>query len=273
MGREGLLGIGEVSRYTGISVPMLRYYDKIGLCKPARVDPQSGYRLYRVTQVWDLGTISFLHSAGFSYEEVARIVESIDGRDVDGLLKTVEDELRRRMEACWRGLGYLGWIRDLGRDSFDPVPRWEHREARAVFESSVRNVPLSQYGPDLMAFLAPLPQPQPYVMGYLLTREVLEAGRFAPSGAYLDLYGAQPQVGEGSGVTALELPAGEWLCCDVELNGPMDSFTGSFEALLERCEGELGSAPVLIVADEKVFPFAVRDELLVSVAVTPLRGE
>jgi DNA-binding transcriptional MerR regulator/effector-binding domain-containing protein len=49
--RPRLLGIGEFSRMTFLSVKTLRHYHETGLLEPARVDPSSGYRFYGVSQV------------------------------------------------------------------------------------------------------------------------------------------------------------------------------------------------------------------------------
>ena len=38
--------IKEFSRFTGVSVRTLHYYDEIGLLKPAQVDKATGYRYY-----------------------------------------------------------------------------------------------------------------------------------------------------------------------------------------------------------------------------------
>ena len=42
--------IGEFSRFSQVTVKTLRYYDEIGLLKPARVDPFTGYRYYSASQ-------------------------------------------------------------------------------------------------------------------------------------------------------------------------------------------------------------------------------
>ncbi|WP_338125159.1 MerR family DNA-binding transcriptional regulator [Paenibacillus dendritiformis] len=41
--------IGEFSKLTQVSIRMLRYYDEVGLLKPARVDKLTGYRLFHRT--------------------------------------------------------------------------------------------------------------------------------------------------------------------------------------------------------------------------------
>ena len=46
-----LLTIGDFSRMTYLGVKALRHYHEIGLLVPADIDPASGYRLYRPSQV------------------------------------------------------------------------------------------------------------------------------------------------------------------------------------------------------------------------------
>ena len=46
-----MLSIGELARRTRVSVRMLRHYDELGLVKPHRVDPATGYRWYSASQV------------------------------------------------------------------------------------------------------------------------------------------------------------------------------------------------------------------------------
>lgn len=41
-----MLKIGEFSKVTGVSIHMLRNYDKIGLLVPSQIDTQTGYRYY-----------------------------------------------------------------------------------------------------------------------------------------------------------------------------------------------------------------------------------
>ncbi|MFQ8582560.1 MAG: MerR family DNA-binding transcriptional regulator [Holdemania massiliensis] len=43
--------IGEFSKLTQISIRMLRYYDEMGLLKPATIDPTNGYRMYTSAQI------------------------------------------------------------------------------------------------------------------------------------------------------------------------------------------------------------------------------
>lgn len=52
-----LLTIGEVSKMKGVGIKSLRYYEKIGVLKPAYVDENSGYRYYAMRQMADIDII------------------------------------------------------------------------------------------------------------------------------------------------------------------------------------------------------------------------
>lgn len=50
MHRKNFLSIGEMSQMTGVHIKSLRYYDRIGVLKPAYVDPDTNYRYYTYPQ-------------------------------------------------------------------------------------------------------------------------------------------------------------------------------------------------------------------------------
>lgn len=65
-----MLKIGEFSKVTGISIHMLRNYDKIGLLVPSQVDNQTGYRYYDEAQIINANQIQVLKSLGFGLKEI-----------------------------------------------------------------------------------------------------------------------------------------------------------------------------------------------------------
>ena len=48
---DGYMTIGEVAKVKQISIKALRYYEKIGILKPAYCDPDTGYRYYKNEQM------------------------------------------------------------------------------------------------------------------------------------------------------------------------------------------------------------------------------
>jgi DNA-binding transcriptional MerR regulator len=70
-----MLTIGDFARLGQVSPRMLRHYDDIGLLQPARVDPQTGYRHYDVTQLRQLHRLLALRDLGFTLEQVRSMLD------------------------------------------------------------------------------------------------------------------------------------------------------------------------------------------------------
>ncbi|HQQ90173.1 MAG TPA: MerR family transcriptional regulator, partial [Oscillospiraceae bacterium] len=77
-----MLKIGEFSALTGISIHMLRNYDKIGLLKPEQVDGMTGYRFYGERQIVRANHIQVLKDLGFGLKEISEILigDTLDDR-------------------------------------------------------------------------------------------------------------------------------------------------------------------------------------------------
>ena len=70
--------IGEFSRLTQVSIRMLRYYDEVGILKPAEVDKWTGHRLYSVEQIPRLNKILYLRDSGLNISEIALALRTDD---------------------------------------------------------------------------------------------------------------------------------------------------------------------------------------------------
>lgn len=70
--------IGEFSKLTQVSIRMLRYYDEVGLLKPAEIDKWTGYRMYSVNQIPILNKIVYLRDSGFNVLEIAAVLDKKD---------------------------------------------------------------------------------------------------------------------------------------------------------------------------------------------------
>ena len=67
-----LLSIGELSERTGVPTSALRYYDELGLVRPAA--RAAGRRRYAPSAVRDVGLILFFRELGFSLAEIGRFL-------------------------------------------------------------------------------------------------------------------------------------------------------------------------------------------------------
>ncbi len=66
-----LVSIGRFSRMSGLTIDALRHYDELGLLRPAAVDPETGYRRYRPSQLEDARRIGWLRSLDLSLGGIA----------------------------------------------------------------------------------------------------------------------------------------------------------------------------------------------------------
>ncbi|MEA5360230.1 MerR family transcriptional regulator [Amycolatopsis sp., V23-08] len=89
-----MFSIGDFARHGRVSVRMLRHYDALGLLRPARVDPATGYRSYTAGQLARLNRIVALKDLGFTLEQVATLLaEEVPVERVRGMLALRRAEL------------------------------------------------------------------------------------------------------------------------------------------------------------------------------------
>lgn len=90
--------IGEFSRFSRVSVKMLRHYDELGLLTPARVDPFTNYRYYSADQLPRLHRIVALKDLGFRLDEIGLLLDGeLSVEQLLGMLKLRQGELRQQM--------------------------------------------------------------------------------------------------------------------------------------------------------------------------------
>lgn len=95
-----MLKISEFSKLTFVSVKTLRYYDEIGLLKPARIDPFTNYRYYSADQIPRLQRIMMLKSIGLSLSEIAQVLNTNPTlEELRGILLLKMSEVKVRMIA------------------------------------------------------------------------------------------------------------------------------------------------------------------------------
>lgn len=90
--------IGEFSKLTQVTIRMLRYYDEVGLLKPAQIDPWTNYRMYSVEQIPILNKIVYLRDSGFSVAEIAAALNSENDCSVAELLDKKYAEIEQGIE-------------------------------------------------------------------------------------------------------------------------------------------------------------------------------
>ncbi|MGC4377525.1 MerR family transcriptional regulator [Fictibacillus sp. Mic-4] len=88
--------VQKLGKLAGVSTRTLRYYDEIGILKPARIN-SSGYRIYGQKEVDLLQQILFYRELGVSLDQIKKIVTS-PSFDLTHALKEHRDKLLAKRE-------------------------------------------------------------------------------------------------------------------------------------------------------------------------------
>ncbi|QZY17168.1 MerR family transcriptional regulator [Streptomyces decoyicus] len=182
-----MFSIGDFAQYGRVSARMLRHYDAIGLLRPARTDPVSGYRFYEAAQLARLNRIIALKDLGFSLQQVGAILaEEVSVPELRGMLRLRRAELEASLAAAGARLAQvearLRTIESEGRMSADDVVV---KRTGAVLLAELSGVAAS-YGPE---DIGPVIQP---LYGELCRR--LETAGVTPAGPGLAYYEDAPET-------------------------------------------------------------------------------
>ncbi|QBD75684.1 MerR family transcriptional regulator [Ktedonosporobacter rubrisoli] len=91
--------ISEFSKLSQTPMKTLRYYDQIGLLKPAYIDPLNGYRYYSAEQLFPLNRILAYKDLGLTLEQIRQALdEQIPLAEVRGMLRLKQMEIRSLIE-------------------------------------------------------------------------------------------------------------------------------------------------------------------------------
>ncbi|QWU16185.1 DNA-binding transcriptional regulator, MerR family [Paenibacillus sophorae] len=103
-----MLKISAFSKLTRVSVKTLRFYDNLGLLKPAVVDENNGYRYYTEEQLLTVKRIVALKEQGFTLEQIKPLLEkNVVPKAVKNQLTDKKKELEQAIHAAQNQLNEI----------------------------------------------------------------------------------------------------------------------------------------------------------------------
>jgi DNA-binding transcriptional MerR regulator len=115
--------IGEFAKVSGVSPKTLRFYDRVGLFRPAAVECQSRYRRYLPQQLQELGTILALRDLGASLSDIRRALgKQGSERNRRELLEKLKTNTENTLEAVRQSLSLIDIMLDELDHNRPPVP-------------------------------------------------------------------------------------------------------------------------------------------------------
>lgn len=112
--------IDEISRFLNLPKSTLRYYDSIGLCRPASRDEKTGYRYYEYNQLFLLNMIGKLKKLRLSLDQIRAHSQIKNTAFLEKLLLERRSIIRKE----------LGELRELDRQNEELIRKIA--QARAV---------------------------------------------------------------------------------------------------------------------------------------------
>ena len=237
---EDYFSIGELSSYQNISKQTLIFYDKIGLFRPAYVDPGNGYRYYSASQLDELDTILILKKCGLSLQTIKELLEHYTTENSLRVLTQQVQVLDRQMEELRMVRSRLAQRcvqlerAGLHREGGDQ-PRVERLPAQLLLIRPVeppftlREISIATKQCFAQAFQEQLPIY--FQSGVTVPLERIRTGRYTEaSAAFL------PIEGTDRAENLLQLPEG--LGASIYHRGDYLSIGRSYRRLLEFCQAE-----------------------------------
>ena len=90
-----MITIQGFAKLCGCNTQTLRYYDRIGLLAPAKVDEWTGYRYYEEEQAMRFVKIKNLQQADFSIEEIRPLLDENEDRLAEAFERKIEEQKQK----------------------------------------------------------------------------------------------------------------------------------------------------------------------------------
>ncbi|MEO8393513.1 MAG: MerR family transcriptional regulator [Chloroflexota bacterium] len=140
-----MFSVGEFSQLAQVSKRLLRYYDEIGLLKPAHIDPATLRRSYSAEQLPALNRILALKDLGLSLDQIRRMLgDAVSTDELQGMLLLKKAEIEQQLQGEFQRIrnieARLQYLRDAESNRpldviIKQIPAQSVLSVRAVVES------------------------------------------------------------------------------------------------------------------------------------------
>ena len=134
--------IGDFSNLSRVSVKTLRYYDEIGLLKPAEIDRYTGYRYYSAEQLPRLNRIMALKELGFSLEEIGGLMaDNLSFADIRDILRGRQASIEQQLRDTKTGMTRLEeWLGQIEKEKKMPEYQVSIKKTDPLLVATIRDI-------------------------------------------------------------------------------------------------------------------------------------
>lgn len=231
---EQLFSIGQLSKLFNIKIPTLRYYDEVGLLKPAKVDPDSHYRYYSTEQFERLNVITYLRALDLSIDSIKEFFDVRDTNKLQVMLNQQKQQVKQQILALQnveqRIDARLEQVSDAENSQLDKIELVQMSEIPVIYLNEDYHpqedieFPIStlrqKFGVDKNIFLGKI--------ALTMSKDALLQKSFDEYNGLLLIL----EPGDEGDATG-SLPAGDYL--RIRFHGTHENSKKSYQALLKYC--------------------------------------
>lgn len=141
---KGYLSIGKVAKQKNVSIKSLRYYDEIGIFKPALTDHTTGYRYYKEDQLYILDAICLCIELGIPLKSMSGYCDQNGRPDLQRLLGDAKSLAEEKIRSMYRSLETLqNTMNALEHRQAISVPEGCH--VKTLLSRTVLTIPFDEY--------------------------------------------------------------------------------------------------------------------------------
>ena len=106
--KQELIPIGVLSNITNVHIQSLRYYERIGILKPAYTDANTKYRYYTFSQIRIVEAIQYCVELGIPLKEFSKFVTETNDLDYAALISYGHKVAKEKIESIMLKIKHLG---------------------------------------------------------------------------------------------------------------------------------------------------------------------
>ena len=236
--------ISEFAKLRNININSLRYYEKLGLLKPAIIDEHNGYRYYSTEQVSILNKIILCIQLGIPLKEMVQFLDEDGNLQSQQLLEKGRIIAHKRIQEMQNNLDYIEYsLKNIEENK-------SYLERKGVYERycEERKVMITEFYTDIdifepKKFLAEISDIYKYAQKKGMF-PILPAGQIMQvdeTGQMRFCFFLEILNGDSSEERILTIPAGEYSCVQVELEPTLD-----FLKVIEDSWEEKGTKTIIV---------------------------
>ena len=215
--------ISEFAKLRNININSLRYYEKLGLLKPAYTDENTNYRYYRAEQLSVLDKIIFCINLGIPLKEVASYIDAEGILHSQKLLERGRTETLRKIKELQNTLNYI----DFSLQSIESNKEFRNKKEGYIRKLKERRVITS----DLFTSSLTVKEVLSEVSKIYKTAQEKELFPILPAGQLFQIDAAgnircrlflQIMDQEKSLPSVITLPGGTYSCMQMDLNASVN---------------------------------------------------